>query len=348
MGQTDVEKGKSVVAELAAICRQLEDREVTDLFGDGTADDLLNSICNPSTVKDYPNIAEFFRANKHRLSFIAATRDAITRAFAIEGKTKSGAVAYASPHHAQWFEDGVMLLEGARPFEGLFGLYRNGEMSYAVAARDAQEGDKLGKDDFIFVDRDEFNRRLKAQELPKTSELELPITALRALLEQKESNESKYHELLKSNPWVLGLEYKFVQSHENLDDRNVPDFTAVRVSDGARDIFEIKPPTMSVFRADGEFTADFNTAWNQAERYLAFAREEPDYLRRKGLRFDNPKCTLVCGYNLEKQNVRKIRIKERMNPAIHLMTFNDLIAFMEATVKFILERSKLVDPTLTA
>jgi hypothetical protein len=134
---------------------------------------------------------------------------------------------------------------------------------------------------------------------------------------------------------VLGLQYKHVQRHENLDDQNIPDFTAVRVHDSCRDIFEIKPPSMAVFRADGEFTAEFNTSWNQAERYLNFAREEADYLYRKGLLFDNPKCTLVCGYNLNKDDLRKVRIKERMNPALHFMTFNDLMTFMESTVKFI-------------
>jgi TPR repeat protein len=39
---------------------------------------------------------------------------------------------------------------------------------------------------------------------------------------------------------------------------------------------------------DGEFHSNFNDAWNQAERYVTFARDERDYLlRQKNLRFEN-------------------------------------------------------------
>ena len=75
-----------------------------------------------------------------------------------------------------------------------------------------------------------------------------------------------------------------------LNDKNIPDFTGVRIHDSYRDIIEVKPPFTKMFRNDGNLNSDFNDAWNQAERYLDFARTERDYLQRKGLRFDNPRC----------------------------------------------------------
>jgi hypothetical protein len=158
---------------------------------------------------------------------------------------------------------------------------------------------------------------------------------LQKLLDAKSPDESKYQHILSNSPWVFGLLYCVVERHRPLDDENIPDFMGVRVTDGCRDIIEIKPPTMPVCRSDGEFSADFNAAWNQAERYLVFAREQRNYLRDKGLRFENPKCFLICGYDLPDDHQQRVRIREKMNPAIHLLTFNDLKTFMISTIRFI-------------
>ncbi len=329
---TKVEQGKKLVSKLADICRELEDKHIGELFSGRTIEELLMAILDPMTVKHYENYAEFFLANKTRSSFLAGLRLHITRHYSFEGKTKDGRKGYVSPIEAQWFDDGVMLLEGKERFAGLIALYRGGKTTYAVAARDAQEGDKLGPDDFLFVSPDDPKFGAK---LPEPDKLDVPVHELEELLRTRQSDESKYQELFAANPWVFGLQYKSIQRHEALDNENIPDFTGVRVRDSCWDIIELKPPTMRVFRPDGEFTADFNAAWNQTERYLNLAREDKDYLKRKGLRFDNPIALLICGYDLPKEHVKKIRIKERMNPAICLRTFNDMLVFMRSTVKFI-------------
>jgi hypothetical protein len=208
-------------------------------------------------------------------------------------------------------------------------------MSYAMSIRDAQAGDQLGPADFKFVDIDETRRHFAELRPPSAANLDVPLNDLRQLLQSVSGDESKYQELFARHPWVFGLQYSKLQRHEALDDQNIPDFTAVRVTDGCRDIFEVKPPSMDVFRNDGEFSADFNAAWNQTERYLHFAREQKAYLQSKGYRFDNPKAVLICGYDLPADLVQRIRVKEKMNPAIQLMTFNDAIAFMESTINFV-------------
>jgi hypothetical protein len=327
-------RGKDLIRELATICSDLADADILDLLGDGGLDDLFNAILDPRTVAKYPSVAEFFFQNKHRAALMAGIRNAITHNLSIK-MPKDGTTAFVSPYYIQWFDDGVMLLEGKEPFAGIIGLYRHGQMSYAMTLKDGKLGDQFGLSDFEFVGLEDTKRYFEKLKAPTAEGLEVPLAVLRANLATKCGEEARYQELLAEHPWVLGLQYSKLQRHGSLDDRNIPDFTGVRVSDGYRDIFEIKPPTMDVFRDDGEFSAPFNAAWNQAERYLHFAREEQDYLQRKGFRFDNPRCFLICGYDLPPELVKKVRVKEKMNPAIHLMTYNDLLAFMDSAVRFI-------------
>ena len=176
--QSPIERGKTLASELAEICRDLKDDQISELFANGTIDELLNAILDPTTVGDYPTIADFFLANKQRSSLVAAIRAAITKHYSFEGKSKAGETGYASPNDIQWFEDGVMLLEGPKPFEGLIGLYRDGHMSYAVAARDAQPGDKLGPDAFHFVDIEDTEKRFNDAKLPEEHELDTPARTL--------------------------------------------------------------------------------------------------------------------------------------------------------------------------
>jgi transposase len=172
--------------------------------------------------------------------------------------------------------------------------------------------------------------------LPKrVAQLDEPLRRLINLLEKQENEETKYQELFQSYPWTLGAQYERIERHQKLDDQNIPDFTGIRVWDHCRDIFEIKPPFMPVFRSDGEFTSNFNESWNQAERYLDFARLERDYLRRKGLDFDNPRCILILGFNLPEELARKIRAKQRLNPSIQVLTYDEVLAFTKHTIKFV-------------
>jgi hypothetical protein len=327
-----VEKGKQILQELVSIIRETSDEQVIELFKTGLLDDLIKALLDPSDVSKYPNINEFFLAKKNRATLIAGVRSVITHNYAIKGVTQGNTV-FISPTNIQWFDDGVMFLQGPKPFEGFLGLYRQDKtLSYAIAARDSRPGDILGPEYFSFVDETEFRSRLPKTEISKLDE---PIQKLETLLNDQINDESRYQELLIEYPWIFGAEYRAIQRHTKLDERNIPDFTGVKVRDGYRDIIEIKPPFTKMFRDNRELNNDFNDAWNQAERYLDFARTDKDYLQRKGLNFDNPKCILILGFNLTDDELRQIRIKERMNAAVHLLTFNDLLAFAKSTASLV-------------
>jgi predicted transcriptional regulator len=172
----------------------------------------------------------------------------------------------------------------------------------------------------------------KAFKQTPVSELNTAIFKLEILLSSQVNEEAKYQELFQEHPLILGAYYEEIRRHQKLDDENVPDFVGVRVHDQFMDIFEIKPPFMQIFRSDGKFSSDFNKSWNQAERYLAFAQIERDYLQRKGLNFDNPKCILIAGFDLPDEILRRLRTKQRLNPLIQLLTYNDIISIAKALV----------------
>ncbi|MCD4687366.1 MAG: DUF4263 domain-containing protein [Anaerolineae bacterium] len=331
--QEKINQAKALIEELSGVLRELSDNDAGELFDTGILGTLLGAILEPSDVENFRSVAEFILANRMRASYIAVLQRHITHAYSFR-ITRGGETYFASPSHIQWFDDGVMLLDaGNKPFSGLLALFRQGKLSYPIAKRDTKPGEAIGRDDFEFLELQEFER-YRAESLPKRpEELDQPVMALRALINEGDNDEGKYQKLLSDYPWVLGAQYKVIQRHEKLDDRNIPDFTGVRVHDKCRDIFEIKPPFMNIFRQNGKFTSAFNDAWDQAERYWDFANRNRDYLfREKGLRFENPKCILILGSGLSSEDVEKLRRKERSNPAIEVRTYDDLLKFMTNTV----------------
>jgi len=156
--------------------------------------------------------------------------------------------------------------------------------------------------------------------------MRLAIAQLTELLNQKCKVESEYQKLLEDNPWMLGASYSAFFRHMKMDDQNIPDFTALRAYDQCHDIVELKHPFLSLFREDGNFSAEFNDCWNQAERYLDFCRRQRAYLdEQKQLRFENPRCILLIGNNPSTTEMKNLRTKQTMNPLIMVLTYDQLL-----------------------
>jgi hypothetical protein len=172
--------------------------------------------------------------------------------------------------------------------------------------------------------------RGKFAEAVKQQSVRAVIDELERLIAEKCNDESLYQEIFEQYPWILSGQHTRIDRHTNLDDANIPDFTGIRAADSYRDIFEIKPPFMPCFRKDGEFTAPFNEAWSQVERYLNFARQQRQYLRDKGLLFENPRCFLITGYNLSESERQALRVKESFNNAITVITYEQVLAVARA------------------
>ena len=156
--------------------------------------------------------------------------------------------------------------------------------------------------------------------------MENGLSQLKQLLVEGNESESIYQELLAEHPWMLGGLYSEINRHSALDDKRIPDFTAIRCYDHCRDIIEIKQPFLKLFRKKGGYAAAFNDAWNQAESYISFAVQQRSYLlEEKELRFDNPRCILLLGYKLTPKQLREIRKKEGLGRIITVFTYDHLV-----------------------
>ena len=326
---------QKLFGEVRTLIENAPDAEFPGILGDEFAR-LLQSVAPPK-VDQAQTIYDYLLQNKHRLTVIARMHQVMTTNHTLPGLV-NGMPCRVSPFPIQWFDDGVMFVQGAEPFGGIIGLYQHGMVKFAIAARDIPRGvGFMGQDDFIFVDADEANARINQKSIPKTlPELTDRIAQLECLLAGREEDEAEYQKFLQENPWCFGAQYKQIDSHRVLDDATIPDFTGVRVKDGARDIIEIKQPFLALFRQDDDFRSEFNNAYNQVERYLDFTRMEADYLHReKGLFFDNPHCYLLVGFDLSREQIKALRRKEKMNPAITILTYNDLLAMAKNTVEWV-------------
>jgi len=309
------------------------DKEKLAVLGDGILNDLVRAIAKP---KGDESIYEYLMQNKNGLTLIALFHHEITLNYSIKAKV-DGVDCFVSPHFNQLFDDGVMFLQGPKRFAGLIALYIHGDVKFAVAARDIRPGEQLGPKDFLFTGIDEFKKRSRfLKRVPKKDIIDEAIHRLEALLRAKDNNERHYQEYFEEFPWVFGAQYSKVQAHRNLDDESIPDFTAVRARDDKRDIIEVKPPFLSIFRGDGNFKSIFNDAWNQVERYLDFTRRQQSYLsQQKGLEFENPHCFLLAGDGLSDPQIKRLKAKEGMNQAITILTYNDVLQMIRNTVSFI-------------
>lgn len=168
------------------------------------------------------------------------------------------------------------------------------------------------------------------ESLPKTidpiGQMSEGFQSLRRLIADPNVTESQLQELLQENPWMFRGHYKKIERHTALDDKNIPDFTGVRVLDDCRDILELKLPSLRCVKRDGTLSADFHNAWDQTERYLDFVTRDSDYLlRQKRLKFENARAWLIVGSNWAEEALDQVRRKERGNSRIRLMTYDQLL-----------------------
>lgn len=151
------------------------------------------------------------------------------------------------------------------------------------------------------------------------------LAELENLLSARCEEEARYQELLERHPWILGYTYSKVSRHKAFDDTAIPDFTALRCYDDCNDIIELKQPFLTLFKESGQFASAFNDAWNQAEQYVIYTSRNRGYLlQEKKLRFEDPRCLLICGQGLSDDQLQKIREKGQLSPTIRVITYDQL------------------------
>jgi hypothetical protein len=292
------------------------------------------------------DVYEWMQENKNSWTFWAFIHRVINNRMSIKVNLNTGHEAFISPTADQIFEDGVTFLQGPKRMEGLICGYKDGKISVAHARRDIAEGTEFSGEDLEFVELDEDGQL--AGKTEQTYSFEEAGRCLDALIKTERNNESAFQDYFTRFPWVFGLQYKKVQSHQKFDDENIPDFSAVSARTSLRDIIEIKPPGLRLFGKGNSLLAAFHSSVTQCERYIDFADANRDYLRReKGLLFDRPIAILVAGYDLPEKCLIELRRKERLNPRLRVYTYNDIrasIKSMQNVIQQLSESSKPDEP----
>jgi hypothetical protein len=333
-GMEDDQLSKAAEALVAALAGAT-DAEIETFAARGHLLRICDSILDMSGAEGTPPY-EFLLKNKVRSSVVAYLHQLLVRGYATPGNV-DGHPVFVSPMYPQFRPDGVVFLQGEKPFAGVIGLFTGSAVKFAIAARDmVLRRQDPAAEDFEFVDVEEVRRSIEARRTPADlNALDQAVADFEGALGRRENDEAVYQELFARNPWMFGGHYVMVQSHEALDDANIPDFTGCRAADSDRDILEIKKPFLDCFNADGTFSAEFNRAWDQTERYLDFARREADYLRRqKGLIFNNPHAYLIVGHDPTSGERDLFSRKCRMNPAITLYTYDEMLTLARNVVEF--------------
>jgi len=326
------EEIQKLLKKINTLLKKLPQEERFSTLRTGIIDDFLKAIAPPKGKKE--NIYQYLLKNKQGLTILSLMRLAIQMNYSIKGIVNEKVDVFVSPLHYQWFENGVMYLQGKERFAGLIGLYQDGKVKFAVTARDIKKGENTKPNDFLFIDVEKVQKKL-TNTTKNISNLDDALVHLKNFLDNKEDDEEKYQKFFTEHPWIFGAQYEKVDSHKKLNDKNIPDFTGVRIKDKHRDIIEIKQPFLELFKKGNHFNSNFNDSWNQTEEYLDFVVQNSDYLyREKGMLFDNPQCFLLVGYNLSEKQIKSLRTKERRNPSIRILTYNDVLAMGKATRNF--------------
>ena len=132
-------------------------------------------------------------------------------------------------------EKGIIYINGAFLSPKIMHSLENGgsnkSIEIAFPAKELLEGNELEKKDLNSISIEESKKGLEEIGYKSLNKMENAILKLEMLLENKCTDESEYQSLFKENPWMFGIQYIEISSHSKFDDRNIPDFTGVRIVD---------------------------------------------------------------------------------------------------------------------
>ena len=327
----DIETGRRLLSQLTALVDKASDRDAAQILGSGGLEALLSAVL-PQKRRPSHSVYEHLIGHKQRASLMAQVRNAINERFSFEAPD---GVSVVSPSRVQWFYDGLTFLQGAEPFRGVMGLFRDGDLSWGLNVVDAAPGTSLGPAISDFVSIDQAKKSFRAAQ----TEPAMGMSELLALVpredEAPDSVAREYAAVLARHPWMLGGQHVAIETHTHRDP-SLPSVTAVRACDGARDVLVIEPPTLGIVGKTGKVLQSFSDTWHRAQRTLTFVQRQADYLRRElGMKIDQPRCLLVAGSGLTDRDREVVRHeREAHDASIRLLTYDDLHRLAERTLAF--------------
>lgn len=329
----DVTRARQALRELREIVENASDADAEVILGDGSLEGLLASVIPP--IKPGTSIHEHLAAHKRRASLLARIRHGINASSAFADGER-----FVSPTRAQWFYDGLTFLEGDAPYDGVVGLYREGVLRYGVGVPDVAKGESLGPLAVDFVSAADARKSLRSA----TEPARLGLDRFASLYAQREDDPTRWTDLLRDHPWMLGCQHLSILETES-NDPELPRLTARRALDGAQDVLLVEPPSTRLVGSNGRALSGFRDVWLQAERLRTFVQRQADYLKRElGWKIRDPRFLVLAGRDVDPRERAIVHEEfESHHAAVRLVTYDELRALAARSFEVFETRARSAD-----
>lgn len=156
---------------------------------------------------------------------------------------------------------------------------------------------------------------------------EARIEYLRELIKRSEE-EPKFQAFFEENPDFLSRNVKKVISQKSFGGELIPDLILI-LSNGNYLIVELEKPAFKLFTSKGNPTKYLSHAEQQIRGYLTWAKEDKDYLIRRGLNnlsSDNVTGLVIIGAKLSSNQKKKLEsLNNTIRSAYSVKTFDDIL-----------------------
>jgi hypothetical protein len=153
------------------------------------------------------------------------------------------------------------------------------------------------------------------------------IELLRALIKTVEE-EPKFQEFFEENPDFLNRQVSKVISQKSFGGEQFPDLILV-LSNGNYIIVELEKPAFRLFTGKGDPTKELSHAEQQVRGYLAWANEDKEFLRKRGLEnlsAENTTGLVIIGAAVSHEEKRKLEsLNDTIRSAFVVKTFCDVL-----------------------
>lgn len=204
-------------------------------------------------------------------------------------------------------------------------LSKNGKDTKNYKSKTIQDFLETNHTEIFFNINEEYESYFDKKNLIK--QIKCAKNELLKLINKKEEKERKYQDFFKKYPYCFSLYYEKIESHNKLDDKNIPDFTGIRTKDKFHDIFEIKQPFKNYLNKNNTPNLEYMKDLEQCKDYLKYCENHKQTLREeKNIHIQEPKCFFITTYNLD--NFHKNKLKEKYKTdalKIELITYDEII-----------------------
>jgi hypothetical protein len=167
------------------------------------------------------------------------------------------------------------------------------------------------------------------------SKYEARIELLHALIKAI-AEENKFQQFFEENPDFLNRQVSSVISKKSFGGEQFPDLILV-LSNGNYVVVELEKPAFRLFTVAGDPTKELSHAEQQVRGYLAWANEDKEFLRKRGLEklsAENTTGLVIIGAivsNLEKRKLESLN--DTIRSSYVVKTFRDVLEENEACLQ---------------